>query len=167
MKLQENKMYVLCSIGDGFIARKIQELSDSSLVQSFERCVHVAACYNNAVIESHFQYNGVIQTPFLAWKKMYEKQKVFAFEYPYLSWDKLEVYAKLKIPYGTLDLASMWISRWTDLCLSDFNGVHCAELLAECDKDFITNYFKLEDSKIKPVNFQEYSIKEKLEIINL
>lgn len=174
---EPGKVYVLGVSSKGFIPDKIKELSPSNVISEEDRYSHVAYLKDNEVIESHFKSKGVVKYSFCDWLKANQKQGtvIKAFEYQFLVWDKLEVYAHLMVPYGALDILAIYKEarfRFGDWHFyakpyRDSSGVHCSELGAECDRGHICKWSGLEDWEVKPVTWQDYAYLNGFEVAEL
>jgi hypothetical protein len=181
MIITHNKIFVGWSIGDSRVSRAIQTHSlvdcARNKIKICEKDIasHVFALHKDFVYESHFSA-GVVKLPFENWLKLSNKGNPYTlFEFP-LVLESLEDFARLKVPYGKLNILQMIVTNKLhelfDMDLSESldkdNGMICSEYLANCGSNIesITDYFKLPCHLIKPVHYQIYALKEGKELLH-
>lgn len=164
--------HLLGCIGAGWVSGKIRKHSSSLVVLNPEdRWNHVGVLYLDRdgelmVVESHFKTRGVKKKHFESFLQNNQESIVYAFPYPEVSAEATEAYARLQVPYGTRDVGH-FLLPWREYVNPDSRGVHCAELIAECDYGNICEFMKLPDDQVMPVHFQEYALEKELEIYGL
>jgi hypothetical protein len=173
---EDNKLYILGVVGSGLISKRIQHHSFSNLVPPCERFSHVAVLYRDEVVESHLKKGGVVKLPFSGWcdEQKREGNKAFVFWYHEFNhaqseaiFHACESMAYAGVKYGAGDIRNFLIESsfsW-DLFLKDKgDGLVCSQLISYTDYNHISEYMNLPRRKIKPVHFQEYAIRQEIEL---
>lgn len=175
LTLRTGQFYAVGCIGSGNVSHWIRKHSSSDIPIE-ERWSHVAALGLGLdgkayVWESHFLSRGVNKVPFEIWlKQNREQRKIEVFEYK-LNVYVLDVIAKLKIKYGTLDIAGLLTeSKWNWKNIRNSDGLICSEYIALCDYGCILKFKEFanhEEDRVKPVHYKEYSLANHLKLVDI
>ena len=155
--------YVLGIVASGWFSKGIQLASENEYFKLNDTWSHVAVTFYHwafgwVVIESIYPY-GVRMLYLGSWVSENWKNKIEAFEYK-INTD--ELFKNLGKQYSLIDIVRLARTRFTFLKAKgqdDENKLYCAELIANCDNDFITNELQLKPWQVIPVDFQTWGFK--------
>jgi len=169
---KKGNTYILGVVASGLFSKGVQLASENEYFKLNETWSHVAVtfyhwAYGWVVLESI--YPGGVRFLYLGtWvAENWNKNKVEAFEYK-INTD--ELFKNLGKQYSLIDIVRLARTRFTFLKAKgqdDENKLYCAELIANCDNDFITNELQLKAWQIVPVDFQVWGFKNDKQIIDV
>ena len=162
--LERQGKYILGTLSNNFIPRKIQKCSPS-WIPEVRRWAHVAALFWDeayqtfCVIESHFQ-TGVNKSTFANWLRVNNESTVIhIFAHPYLKVSSLHSY--IGFPYGAKDIKYLAFEKILNrkITRKDSSGIYCSELMLKCDNNFLSKACNdLKPNESRPTDIQEWAL---------
>ena len=156
----KGKFYVLGVAGNGIFSSTIQSFSDSPFPVN-ERWSHVAACFFNwslntwLVVESVYPH-GVRFLSLDNWLSENWNKSIIQFtEYPWLQ--PSELLKHVGKGYSVRDIARLATQKAIGVrfrMFPDGGKKYCAELIADCDNEYITKLTKEDSHELYPFHFQ-------------
>lgn len=164
--------YVLGVVASGLFSKGIQLASENEYFKLNDTWSHVACAfyhwaYGWVVIESI--YPGGVRMLYLGtWvSENWNKNKVEAFEYKI---NTNELFQHLGKGYSLMDVARLARTRFTMIKakgFDDINRKYCAELIADCDNNNISNALQIKPWQVIPADFQIWGKLNDKEIIDV
>jgi hypothetical protein len=164
-KLNKDKQYICLEIGNGLIAKSLQEIQHKVYhdIPVEKIASHAFAIANNNIYECHAKWHGVRKYSIDEYNRD-NKNPILIYEYP-LNINRLGYYVKYNPGYSFTQLADDVGDRLMGLKIPAAVGMVCSEYVAACLEDFDICYkLKIPYQLITPVDLQEY-LKDK-EVIN-